>query len=61
MAKLTKYASFEDLKSEMNSCKTTSGKEKKLMSEFEAFLNLIQNEFSIKQKNKTVYGKQVNG
>ena len=60
MKKLTKHTNFKALKSDIKSGKANPIKDKKLMSEFKAFLNLLQSEFSIRKKAKTVYGKNTN-
>ena len=57
MAKLTRYTNFEALKSGIKSRKAALIKDKKLLSEFETFLNLLQREYSDKKKTKTPYGK----
>jgi hypothetical protein len=57
MAKLTRYTNFEALKAEVKSRKAAQVKNKKLSSEFEAFLHLLQSEYAHKKKTKTSYGK----
>ena len=58
MAKLTKYTNFEAFKSDTKSDIAPVIKDKKLMLEFEAFLNLLQNKFLEKKETKTTDGKQ---
>ncbi len=58
MSELKKYSNFEALKSDIKSDKAASPRDNKLMVEFEAFLNLLQHEFSIK-KTKATRGKQL--
>ena len=57
MKKLTKHTNFKDLKSDIQNTKVKLVKDKSLMSEFESFLNLLQNEFSAKKNSKISYGK----
>jgi hypothetical protein len=58
MAKLKRYRNFKALKSDAESNKAASVKDKKLLIEFEAFLNLLQTKFSPKKKIKTAHGEQ---
>ncbi len=58
MSKLTKYTTFDALKTQDSLSKTNTVASKKLMSEFEDFLNLVKSEFSLKQKDKAVYDKK---
>jgi hypothetical protein len=57
MSELKKYTNFEALKSDIKPDKAPSPKDNKLMAEFEAFMNLLQQEFSLK-KSKATRGKQ---
>ena len=56
MKKLTKHTNFKDLKTEVQN-KRAIPKNKRLLSEFEEFINLLQNEFSAKKNSKISYGK----
>lgn len=56
MKKLTKHTNFKALKAEVKN-KKASPKNKRLLSEFEEFLNLLQNEFSAKKNSEISYGK----
>ncbi len=58
MTKLTRYTNFEDLKSDAKSDETASIKNNKVLLEFEAFLNLLHDKFSVKKKTKNANGKQ---
>lgn len=59
MPKLTRYTSFEDLKSDEIVHKSNREKNRKLMSAFKSFLNSLKKEFSIQEKNRTSYGKRI--
>lgn len=58
MSEFKKYTNFEALKSDIKPDKSASPKDNKLMAEFEAFMNLLQHELSIK-KTKAARGKQL--
>ena len=58
MKKLTKHANFKDLKSEAKSAKATSLKDKRLMSEFETFLNQLHHQHSINKNAVSTNGKK---
>jgi len=57
MAELKKYTSFEALKLDEKSANVNRPKDN-ILSEFEAFLKRLQNEYSNKKKTKTNNGKQ---
>ncbi len=57
MAKLTRYTNFEALKSETKTRKVNATTGKKLHLEFEAFLHLLQDEYSKKKNTKISHGK----
>lgn len=59
MAELKKYKSFETLKLNEKSVSANLPKNP-IFSEFEAFLKLLQNEYSNKKKTKADHGKQPN-
>jgi hypothetical protein len=59
MAELKKYTSFEALKLDEKRSSVNSARNSNL-SEFEAFLKQLQNEFFNKKKAKTGNGKQPN-
>ena len=58
MSEFKKYTNFAALKSDTKPDKAASPKDNKLMAEFEAFMNLLQHEFSIK-KTKSTGGKRL--
>lgn len=58
MAKLTRYTSFKDLKSDENVSRSLPAGNEKLKSEFEAFLNSLQREHSAKKTSTRSYGKK---
>lgn len=58
MSKLKKYSTFDDLKSDIKPAKAASKKDNKLLIEFEAFLNSLQQAFSTNQQKKGTHGKQ---
>jgi len=49
MTKLTRYTNFEDLKSNVKPRKTDSIRNKKMLSEFEDFINLLKRKYSVKK------------
>lgn len=51
-SKLSRYTSFEDLKSAGNSNRASHALSKKLMAEYEAFLNSLRNQFNFQTKSK---------
>jgi hypothetical protein len=57
-SKLSRYTSFEDLKSAGNSYKASHALSKKLMSEYEAFLYSLRNHFKFQTKSKGQDGKK---
>jgi hypothetical protein len=57
MSELKKYTNFEELKAETKAAKKDSLNEK-LMVEFEAFMHLLQHEFSLKKQVETTNGNQ---
>ena len=60
MSKLKKYSNFEDLKSDIKPDKPASEKDNKVLLEFEAFLKLLQRQFSSNEQKKETHGKQFN-
>jgi hypothetical protein len=56
MKKLTKYTTFNDLKSDESHAKVSSVKAKKLALEFESFIISVQKEMN--KKSKDSYGKK---
>jgi hypothetical protein len=57
--KLSRYSTFEDLKSGGHLHKPSYAKGKKLMSEYEAFLNSLRSEFKIQTKSKEQNGRKI--
>lgn len=59
MAELKKYTSFEALKLDGKSASLNRPTDN-ILTEFEAFLKRLQNEYLTKKKTKTDNGKQLN-
>ena len=58
MEKLTRHKDFKALKQEDKTRKTSSASKDKLLGEYEAFLTLLQKEFSKKKKSRSADGRQ---
>lgn len=57
MAKLTRYSSFQELKSVSNTSKIAVIEEDAQLTDFEMFLTRLRNEFSGQKKAKNSHGK----
>jgi hypothetical protein len=58
-SKLSRYTSFDDLKSAGNSNRASHALSKKLMSEYAAFLNSLRNQFKFQTKSKAQDGRKI--
>lgn len=59
MKKLTRHTNFVALKSAHSPVKLNSVSNKRVMSEFETFISLLQHELSIKKNSKASHGKNL--